>query len=1166
MWEFFKKIFSTEFMPHGHCYFWKPEIVWLNVASDALISLAYFSIPFTLLYFVRKRRDLEFPKSIFWLFCLFILACGITHTMEIWNVWHGAYGLAGMIKLLTAVSSIITALVLVRLVPKAIALPGPAQLKATNQELLRQINERNRAEQALRESMALSQSLFEFSPDAIIVAAADGRIVRVNSQIEKIFGYSKDELLDKSVEILLPDRFKERHAVHRVNYFADPRSRPIGSGLELFGRHKNGGEFPIDIMLSPVKTKDGTVALGVIRDITERKRAEQALRLQDVIVKSMSEGVCLIRDLDQTIVYANPKFDRMFGYDPDELIGKPFNILNAATDEAKAEEVAASILEQLAKTGEATYEAHNVKKDGTPFWCRAHTTIHDHPEYGLVWVAVHEDISKSKLAEEALQKAQAELELRVQHRTAELEKANEALQAEIAKQAKAERALKASEERLQLALDIAQMCTWDWELLTNDVAWAGHCNKIAGFPMISTEVDADSPICVVHEQDRQKITEALSRAREGGATFSAEFRIVRPGGTISWAIAQERGFVDETGKVMRLIGVVQDITERKMAEESLRKSEERYRQTLDTMLEGCQIIDFDWRYVYVNEAAASQGYRKREELLHHTMMEMYPGIEHTSLFATLRRCMEERVSEHLENEFTFPDGSVGWHELGIQPVPEGIFILSIDISERKRVEQSLRENEERLRLALQAANQGLYDLNVVTGDAVVSPEYATMLGYDPGEFKETNACWHKRLHPDDREPVYRVYEEYLAGKRNEYKVEFRQKMKTGEWKWILSLGKILARDDNGRPLRMLGTHTDITERKRAEAIVRQSEAKYHTLFESANDAIFLMQGQHFVDCNNRTLSIFGCERQDIIGQTPLRFSPECQADGSSSSEMAIEKINLALSGEPQHFEWRHLHGDGTPFEAEVSLNQVDINDDAFLLASVRDITDRKKYEEQLTASLKEKEVLLKEIHHRVKNNLQILSSLLKLQSRSTHDKHTQEMFEESQARVKTMALIHEELYSTSNLTKIEFASYVQNLANNLFRTYGGASKAIKLDIHVDDIQLDVDTAIPCGLIINELVSNSLKYAFPAERLAQQEHSENKIDIELRQQEDEHLMLKIRDNGVGLPADLDVGNTTTLGMQLVNTLTEQLSGKMEYHNHHGAEFAITFSSIKHKRRF
>jgi len=235
------------------------------------------------------------------------------------------------------------------------------------------------------------------------------------------------------------------------------------------------------------------------------------------------------------------------------------------------------------------------------------------------------------------------------------------------------------------------------------------------------------------------------------------------------------------------------------------------------------------------------------------------------------------------------------------------------------------------------------------------------------------------------------------------------------------------------------------------------------------------------------------------------------------------------------------------------------------LASVRDITDRKQSEERLTVSLKEKEVLLKEIHHRVKNNLQILSSLLKLQSRGAQDQHTREMFEESQARVKTMALIHEELYKTSNLTKIEFASYVQHLANNLLRTYGTLSSGVKLDINVDDIQLDVDRAIPCGLIINELVSNSLKYAFPAERLAQREHSENEIDIELRQREDEHLMLKIRDNGVGLPADLDIHNTTTLGMQLVNTLTEQLSGKIEYRNHHGAEFEITFSAMKHKRR-
>lgn len=146
--------------------------------------------------------------------------------------------------------------------------------------------------------------------------------------------------------------------------------------------------------------------------------------------------------------------------------------------------------------------------------------------------------------------------------------------------------------------------------------------------------------------------------------------------------------------------------------------------------------------------------------------------------------------------------------------------IGADVTERHRMQAELRDNEERVRLALASANQGLYDLNVQTGEAIVSPEYASMLGYDPAEFHETNAAWRKRMHPDDEQQVYQVYDDYVAGRRPEYRVEFRQRTKNGDWKWILSLGKIISRDAEGRPLRMLGTHTDLTERKRIEDELR----------------------------------------------------------------------------------------------------------------------------------------------------------------------------------------------------------------------------------------------------------------------------------------------------------------------------------------------------------
>ena len=218
------------------------------------------------------------------------------------------------------------------------------------------------------------------------------------------------------------------------------------------------------------------------------------------------------------------------------------------------------------------------------------------------------------------------------------------------------------------------------------------------------------------------------------------------------------------------------------------------------------------------------------------------------------------------------------------------------------------------------------------------------------------------------------------------------------------------------------------------------------------------------------------------------------------------------------------------------------------------ITKRKKVEEQMEKSLEEKEILLKEIHHRVKNNLQIISSLLNLQSRTIKDGQTLEKFKETQNRIKLMAIFHEKLYQSKNLAEIEFGEYVQSISTSLLRSYGSDSN-ITLHTEVDDVSLlGVDTAIPCGLIINELVTNSLKYAFPIGR-------KGEIRIDFHKRENDKFMLTISDNGVGIPKDLDFRNTKSFGLQLVTTLVEQLQGTINLDRSNGTNFKVRFAKVK-----
>jgi two-component sensor histidine kinase len=274
----------------------------------------------------------------------------------------------------------------------------------------------------------------------------------------------------------------------------------------------------------------------------------------------------------------------------------------------------------------------------------------------------------------------------------------------------------------------------------------------------------------------------------------------------------------------------------------------------------------------------------------------------------------------------------------------------------------------------------------------------------------------------------------------------------------------------------------------------------------------------------------------------------------------IDKIIDLLDGNKvKPFEARLMDKNGNLRWVNVRLTSIEKeNVISFILIIASDITELKQYENEIQDSLHEKEILLQEIHHRVKNNMQIISSLLSIQTRYVDDEESINVLKESQNRVKSLAMIHEKLYKSKNFNKIYLLEYIESLVWDLFYSYAIEKGRIKPILDIDDIKLNIETSVPCGLIITELVSNCLKYAFP-------DQSEGELMVSLKIIDD-FYELTICDNGIGIPENIDFFNTDSLGLQLVNSLTDQIDGEIDFDRSNGTKFTITFKELVYKDRF
>ena len=599
--------------------------------------------------------------------------------------------------------------------------------------------------------------------------------------------------------------------------------------------------------------------------------------------------------------------------------------------------------------------------------------------------------------------------------------------------------------------------------------------------------------------------------------------------------------------------------ERKQTTQALRKSEKQIRALIEAIPASIYFKDTQGKNLVVNKAFEELVGKNREEIIGKTDKELLPKLLAAECNKSDDKVFKSGKVYHGEEKHLSQKGEISFFDTIKSPIVDehgeivGLVGVSRDITTRKKTEEALETSQEQYRDLVEKAGIAILVDDKGGNFQYVNERYAKLFGYSEEEMRKKSI--RDVVFSDDLDMVLRYHKNRTQGKKVPSRYEFRGIKKNGSMIYLEIDAKAIKKGKN-----IVGTRCylwDITARKKAEKALKQSEEKYKTIAENIDMGIYRTSSGangHFIEANPAIVRMFGYkDKQEFLKVDVSEFYHDPEGRKSFQKKMLRE-------GFVKNEEVLLKKKNGKPFLG--SICAVTVRDEKgkirYFDGIVEDITDRKDAEEKLKNSLLEKEVLLREIHHRVKNNLQIISSLLNLQSRHVEDEPALDMFQESRNRVRSMALVHEKLYRSNDLAEVDFCEYIQSLGRHLFMSYGIKSTKIDLHVDVEDVFLDINTSIPCGLIINELVSNSLKHAFSGK-------ARGNIYVEMRPENNGKFKILIRDDGVGLPKDLDVTKTESLGLQLVTMLVEQLQGTLSIKNKNGTSFEIVFEKLDYRTR-
>lgn len=768
--------------------------------------------------------------------------------------------------------------------------------------------------------------ILDNAPQAIFIQT-DLKFAYVNKKCLELYGStSPNEMVGKPVMERFHTDFHDmiESRIQKLN--KKKEKVPL---VEQVHRKIDGSHINVEVSGVPFRYNGLDGAIVFVRNITAYKKAEQ--KIHDInenlriTLNSIAEAV-IATDIKGRITGMNPMAEKMLGIKYADAENKLLSKMIFTVD-TKTGEKSEDLIKKVLQTGNAsclTYSTKLISTKGKEFQITNSAAPIKNKHGEIVGaVIVFRDVTEEHDMRESIL---------------------------------------LSEERFRRVTsnitDIVYSCTAD-KKESSKINWmAGASEKICGYT-INEIISKKCWKFIVADEDQDIFDENVIGLTPGMQSV-CKLRIKHKNGDIKWIESHAECVQSNNGST--LYGALKDISEKEKIEEELWIKD----WAIESLTNAFVTTDLNGNLNYVNPAFLKMwGFSSETEVLGKNAVEIWESLEKAKEVLEIVQDTGFWNGELLARKkdgLTF-DVEILANRV-VNSIGEAVCLQAsfADITERKRADNQLKENEERLKLALAVSKQGIYDLNIQTGKAIITPEYARMIGYEPEDFSESHESWNSRLHPDDKDNIIKKYEDYLNGRSTEYCVEFRDKTKSGEWKWILSTGKITEYDSSGKPKRMLGTHIDINDRKKIE----EENKKLAHIFESSLDEIFLLDSVtlKFKYVNKAATDNLGYTLDELYEMTPLNLVPEDSMmqilsiiDPSRKNEgdnykYFIDVFSQLKKHEKEQFVFETIHKrkDGTTYDIEVHLQYMEIGNESYYTAIIIDISERKKAEEKLRTS------------------------------------------------------------------------------------------------------------------------------------------------------------------------------------------------------------------------